>query len=296
MRKISIIGAGRIGGALALALSEKYQIQKLYVRSPETARLVAGKIPIPPRIENLDETEFFFEDLIFIATQDSEIEKVSEKLFATAHAEGTFVFHLSGALSSEILEPLCEKNYRIGSIHPLVSVSDYLSGAEKFKDAFFCIEGEEDALGKAREIAEALGGKTFSIEKKFKPLYHAAAVTASGHFVALLRTAAEMLSICGVPAPEAKEILLPLVASTFENLREKDFEKALTGTFARGDVEVFKNHLEALEKYAAPEQTRVYLELGEISHGLAESCGEIDGGRLKKMREEISLAKKKFKC
>ena len=41
------------------------------------------------------------------------------------------------------------------------------------------------AVEAAKKIVDALGGKSFSIETKYKTLYHASAVTACGHLVAV---------------------------------------------------------------------------------------------------------------
>jgi len=52
------------------------------------------------------------------------------------------IFHTSGSLSSEILKDLKAVGCPTGSIHPLVSISDVRLGAERFADAYFCVEGD----------------------------------------------------------------------------------------------------------------------------------------------------------
>ena len=56
----------------------------------------------------------------------------------------------------------------------------------------------------AEKLVTDLGGKSFSIETKYKTLYHASAVTACGHLVALLDVAFEMLSKCGLDEENCK--------------------------------------------------------------------------------------------
>ena len=80
-------------------------------------------------------------DVVLITTQDSEIENVAETL-SEKLTHKPFVFHTSGSLSSEILQKLKEAGCRTGSIHPLVSISDAVLGADRFEDVYFCIEGE----------------------------------------------------------------------------------------------------------------------------------------------------------
>jgi predicted short-subunit dehydrogenase-like oxidoreductase (DUF2520 family) len=177
-------------------------------------------------------------------------------------------------------------------MHPLVSINDAVSGSAGFSDTYFCIEGDAMARKAGSAIAESLGGRTFSIRSADKPLYHAAAVTACGHLVALIDGAIEMLTECGVDPAYAREILLPLIKSTVANLESEPPERALTGSFARADVEAFERHLTAIQR-AMPVSIRdIYLLLGERSLDLAASNGA-DPARVEKLRESISIAKRK---
>ncbi|MGI8641617.1 MAG: Rossmann-like and DUF2520 domain-containing protein [Pyrinomonadaceae bacterium] len=292
--KISIIGIGRLGGALAIALAKKgYEIENLVARKKENAGKIAGFIVPKPKILLSEKLNKITSDIIFITTQDFEIENVADSLAQNLQNK-TFVFHTSGSLSSEILSKLKEISCKIGSIHPLVSISDAVLGAERFKDAYFCVEGDDEAVKIAKEIVENLGGKSFSIETKYKTLYHASAVTACGHLVALIDVAIEMLTKCGLDEKNAREILLPLIKSTIENLSEQTTAAALTGTFARADVETLEKHLEVLRENVSTEALEVYLQLGNRSAHLAQEQGA-NAEKLEKMREKISLAKKKLK-
>lgn len=163
--------------------------------------------------------------------------------------------HTSGALSSDALAPLRAAGFAVGSMHPLVAVSEPVAGAESLRRAFYCIEGERRALSAARRLVGRLGGRSFSIETKDKSLYHAAAVIASGHTVALFQLATELLARCGLDAERARRVLLPLLESTLANLSAQPPARALTGTFARADVTTVRRHLAALAEQSAPPRT-----------------------------------------
>lgn len=293
--KISIIGTGRLGGALAIALAKKnYKIENLFVRSERDLRQLTNRIDPKPKI--LTETDFdeISSDAILISTQDSEIEKVAENLSEKLTNKPT-VLHTSGSLSSDILQKIKNIGCQTGSIHPLVSISDAVLGSERFKDVYFCVEGDFGAIKVAEKLINDLGGKSFSIETEFKALYHASAVTACGHLVALLDVAFEMLANAGLNEENSKKILLPLVESTIANLKNQKPSEALTGTFARADSETFKRHLEAIKENTSEDALKVYLQLGERSLHLAEEQ-KISTEKLEKMREIFSLAKKNLKC
>lgn len=296
MRKISIIGVGRVGGALAIALSRKdFVIENLIVRNDQTAKKVSGIIEPKPQILTTESLSEISSEIVFIAAQDYEIEKAAEKIAEKLKKSKPIVFHTSGSLSSEVLKSLKEIGCRTGSIHPLVSLSDAVLGAERFKDAYFCLEGDAEAVETAQKIVADLGGKAFFIETKDKTLYHASAVTACGHLVALIDVAVEMLEKCGLDSHQAKETLLPLIKSTVENLEVQTTSEALTGTFTRGDVGTFEKHLTALDENVSGEVREIYLQLGARSAHLAKGQGA-NAENLQEILDKISLAKKNFRC
>jgi predicted short-subunit dehydrogenase-like oxidoreductase (DUF2520 family) len=119
----------------------------------------------------------------------------------------------------------------------------------------------------------ALGGSSFSISSENKALYHAAAVMASPHLVSLFDLATEMLEACGLSKRKSREILAPLLASTVTNLKTANAPRALTGTFARGDIATVRRHLEALSGKELAAACEVYKLLGLHSLKLAEQNG-----------------------
>ncbi|MGI8786440.1 MAG: Rossmann-like and DUF2520 domain-containing protein [Pyrinomonadaceae bacterium] len=293
--KISIIGIGRLGGALAIALSKAgFQVENLVARNRKNASEIAESIIPSPQILSTGEFSKIRSDVIFIATQDYEIENVAEQLSENLNYK-PIVFHTSGSLSSEILRGLKKDGCAVGSLHPLVSISDSRSGAERFANVFFCVEGGDKAVRIAEEIAEKLGGKSFSISTQYKTLYHAAAVTASGHLTALVSAAIEMLTDCGLNEIDAQKILLPLIKSTVFNLETRTPAESLTGTYARADVQTTENHLEILRRKVSSELLEIYLQLALRSLHLAERQGA-SRANLEKIREKLLLAKTNLKC
>ena len=292
--KISIIGIGRLGGALAIALSKNgFEIENLVARKKEDFEKISEVIQPTPKYLLFEELQKIKSEVILITTQDFEIPNVARSL-AQNLKNKPFVFHTSGAVSSEILHKLKSTGCKIGSIHPLVSISNAVLGAERFANAYFCVEGDDEAVKIAENVVEKLKGKSFSIKTEYKSLYHASAVTACGHLVALIDAAIEMLTKCGLDKDKAQKILLPLIKSTVENLGFQTTAEALTGTFARADVETLEKHLEILRENVSSEVLEIYLLLGNRSARLAEMQGA-DAEKLEKMRGKLSLAKKNLK-
>jgi len=294
MVSVSIIGVGRVGGAIALSLpKDKYSIEKLVVHGHSNVDSLIAGLPNPPDVTTLDALGDVSSDVIFITTQDSHIVAAAGAL-AKKVMSSPIVFHTSGSYSSSILDELKKAGSRTGSVHPLVSISKPELGPERFRNAFFCVEGEPAAVEMGKQIVADLGGRPFSIDTKFKTLYHASAVTACGHLVALFDAAVEMMTKCGLSADESKNILMPLVTSTVQNLNEQSTAAALTGTFARADIETFTRHLTALNENVSDDLLEIYLLLGERSLELATKQG-VNQERIDTLRTKVLIAKSKLK-
>ncbi|MEQ1644041.1 MAG: DUF2520 domain-containing protein, partial [Pyrinomonadaceae bacterium] len=104
----------------------------------------------------------------------------------------------------------------------------------------------------------------------------------------------EMMTKVGLSAEQSKEILMPLVLSTVNNLNEQDTAAALTGTFARADIETFTRHLTSLNDNVSDELLEIYLLLGERSLELAARQG-VNADRIDRLRTKVSIAKSKLK-
>jgi predicted short-subunit dehydrogenase-like oxidoreductase (DUF2520 family) len=152
------------------------------------------------------------------------------------------------------------------------------------RGAFFCLEGTRKAKLVAESIVRDLGGRSFTIKTENKVLYHAAAVMASPHLVALFDVATEMLAACGLSRRDAQKVLLPLLESTVNNLKSSNSQQALTGTFARGDVATVRKHLGALSEKQIAQALEVYKLLGLRSLQLAEK-NRLDPALLKQIRK-----------
>ena len=160
------------------------------------------------------------------------------------------------------------------------------AGAQDLRGAHFCIEGDAKAVAAARRLVRALGGRSFTIAPSDKALYHAAAVLASGHTVALFDLASELLARCGVAPAAARKALLPLTASTLANLlAAAQPAAALTGPFARGDAATVRRNLTALAASDDESALKIYILLGQRALQLAEQTG-INAGT----RAEIAAA------
>ena len=272
---ITIIGMGRLGTALAIALSKnRYSISTLVSRRPRTLKKAARLLDADVRLlVAKDIKQLQSSDITLITTPDDQLPLVVAGLSKMKSNARSVALHTSGALSSQALSQLKSKGWNIGSVHPLISVSGFKATTNAFEGAFWCVEGDRKALSAARQLVRDLNGHSFSIKAEVKSLYHAAAVMGSGNVTALFDVAIDMLSRCGLTKREARKILLPLLKSTVENLTFRSPAEALTGTFSRGDIGTVERHLAALSTSHLDMAKSVYRLLGLKSLSLAEEHG-----------------------
>ena len=295
VNEITIIGPGRLGGALALALHHSgSKIGQIVYRSRTGVKGLAAKLDPRPSLVSIEKIMTLKTEVVLITVPDDEIANIVDAIDDVL-SNVKAVFHTSGSISSHILEPLRTKRCSIASLHPLASISNWRDGIERFKGAFFCVEGDPAAVRIGKQLVSQLGGRSFSIASEHKPLYHAAALTAAGHVTALFDIAIEFMVKSGVDRPTARKLLQPLLAGVAQNIAKIDTYQALTGTYARGDEGTMHRHLSALDENATGNELKVYLELALRSIDLAERA-DVDHAKFERMRRTLMVAKRKIEC
>jgi predicted short-subunit dehydrogenase-like oxidoreductase (DUF2520 family) len=117
-----------------------------------------------------------------------------------------------------------------------------------FRDVSFALEGDAIAVKQAKQIAKALGGSSFVLKKKDKPLYHALGAFSSPLFIAQLAAAEAVGKQLGLSSSETKRVIGPILQQTLRNYLEHGAAAAFSGPLVRGDVETVQSNLAALAR------------------------------------------------
>jgi predicted short-subunit dehydrogenase-like oxidoreductase (DUF2520 family) len=266
---LAIIGAGRVGRALARLLRQRgWRIGAVVTRSPATARAAVRAIGAGRAQSRLDAT-VLAADVVLIATPDRAIASVASDLAHIAVAQGarrlrggalrisarpdrrilasTIILHTNGALDRSVLAPLEKLGAATGSLHPLQTFTR--NSEPDLAGAICAIEGTPRAVRIARRIARDLGCTAVVIGPQAKPAYHAAAALAAGHTLAVAEAATRILIALGFTRRQAVRALLPLTRQTLANFDRLGANAAWTGPLARGDLATVKKHAAALRKF-----------------------------------------------
>ena len=267
--RAAVIGCGRLGGSLAVRLSEiGYEVK--FVSSASGTRASEFSKMIGSSLLKLPSAELAELDIVFIAVPDSEIVNVVDSLIESLTLwKGKKVYHCSGALTSEVLQPLREAGASTLAFHPLQTFPAGIQ-TERFIDIYFAIEGDDIKGGHI--LASRLGGQAIVIKSEGKALYHAAACTISNYLFGLADAAVKMLQAGDVNRDDALKILLPLIKGTIRSMEEEGIPQGLTGPIARGDASTIKAHLESLGNH--PELLSLYKSMGKYILSLTELSKE----------------------
>ncbi len=278
MKSIAIVGLGRVGSALAILLwRQGFCDLRVCDHNPEKIDALSGWIDASITICSTPAEAVVGADLVLLASQDRYIAEIALDLAKSCSAKdlaGLYVAHLSGSLTSEVLQPLVLKEAIAFSLHPLQSVADVEGGVQVLAGSYFSFEGAEQAFSLAETLVSALHGKLVRLAAADKALYHAAAVVSSNFFIALEEMAITMMSGIGVDADTARRMLLPLIRGSFENLERVSPVEALTGPIVRGDDQTVAVHLRALQD-KFPGYISAYRLLAGLNVDLAKQKGKI---------------------
>jgi len=272
---VGIIGPGRAGVGLALALAVAGREVLLYGRRPKAVprplTLTVGPADAPPPAWIAQA------GVVILAVRDDAIRILAESLpRAGAIRPDQVVLHLSGAQGQEVLSPLLSSRAALGSLHPLQTIAEPERAPQRLKGAWAAVEGMPRAVRVAEDLARALGLRPFHVPSEAKAIYHAGAVFASNYFVVVEAVAQRLLRLAGLTDAEAWQALRPLVAGTFDNLTEQGPPGALTGPVARGDAATIRRHVACLTR----DDALLYRSLGRAALELARQRGMDDATAL----------------
>lgn len=256
--RLLIIGAGRAGGAIALAASRAgHEITGVLSRD--------GTTRFGPAFTWDD---FLPEaDLALIAVRDDSIEEVAGKLVEMGPTYPC-IAHLSGFVPISALGAMASAGVSTGGFHPLQTLPDAETGAAALAGSHVGIGGDRFAVDVLTHLGGSMGMEPFSLEDNDRPAYHAAAASAANFVLTSLAVASDLFDSAGVDPVVAR----PLVEHAVSNAYDIGPEQSLTGPIARGDLETVIGHLTAAHQVSdeVGRQFRLLAEATAIRAGREE--------------------------
>ncbi len=283
MRKLNIIGAGKLGQSLGRLWSDAglLQIGAVLNRSLASSEAALKHLGAGATVTGLESMPAA--DLWMITTSDAKIKAVAEKLAASGLlSEDSIVFHCSGLLSSSVLETIMPTGAHVASVHPVMSFAQALSDPNSFAGIHCGCEGDRAALAILSPLFEKIGGTCFALRAEQKALYHTATALCCNQLTALTEASIQLFDKAGIERKIALQLMQPLMQTTLTNIFQQGTTDALTGPIARGDHASIASHIYALQATDA-KTLAIYQSLGKVAVQLSAAQGNAKPEELAKI-------------
>jgi predicted short-subunit dehydrogenase-like oxidoreductase (DUF2520 family) len=281
---IAVVGAGRVGTALAILWSRSGHTIVGVTGHDATRGRAARHLPGVPVLRAGEVARKA--ETVVIATPDVAIAPTCDELVRGGLGSRTAVAHVSGATGLDALSAARAAGATTLSIHPLQTCPTVEAAVERIPGAAFAVTSETpEGIALGKRLARDAGGRPFELADDAKGLYHAAAVFASNYLVTITALAHELERAAGVPDPDGA--LAPLQAATLANVARVGPAEALTGPAVRGDAGTMERNLEALARHA-PRSIGPYIALAELALDLAERSGRLPAGAREAVEEVLA--------
>ncbi len=280
---VGLVGAGRAGSAVALALAAAgHPVVAVTTRSPLGRERAAAMFP-DARIGAVPQVAPWLRaaEVLLVAVPDDAIAPVTAELVAADAVRAEQILaHLSGRHGLGVLAAGASVGAVRVALHPIMTLPDAVRNPDAFAGVSFGITADPGAEARARGLVADVGGVPLLIEDGRRDLYHAALVLGGNFLTSLTVAARETLAAAGVADPGAA--LAPLLRASLDNALTGGWPAA-TGPVRRGDLGTVRAHLRALDA-VDPAVADVYRALMAYTTGGLERAGLLDASVADRLR------------
>lgn len=283
-----MVGAGRVGTALAVALRRAgHRIVAASAVSQASKDRVERFLPGTPVLQPGEVVAAA--DLVLLTVPDDALGGLVRGLAATGvPLAGRMLAHASGRHGLAVLQPAVDLGALPLALHPVMTFTGRPDDADRLAGISFGVTAPAVLRPAAEVLVMEMGGEPVFIAEADRGLYHAALAGAANHLVTQVVQATDLLARAGVAQPA--RMLGPLLSTALDNaLRLGD--AALTGPVARGDAETVAGHVDAL-RATAPEALPAYLALARLTATRAMSSGMLSAPDAQRLLDVLAEARR----
>ncbi|HWC13028.1 MAG TPA: DUF2520 domain-containing protein [Actinomycetota bacterium] len=266
-----LVGAGRVGTAVGeLLVRAGHEPLGVSSRSHERRDAAAARFQVPV----VEPDRLPPSDVVLLGVPDAALAEVAG-VVAPALRPGTVVIHFSGTSGIRPLAAAVVAGARACALHPVQACPDVDTAITRLPGSYWGVTTTTEARDWAIALVrDGLAGTPVEVREADRPVWHAAAVTASNGIAGLMAVGEHLLRSIGVAEPD--EVLGPLARGTVENAIDGGGGGlTLTGPAVRGEHNTFVRHLDALAR-TAPQLVAGYTLAARLVLEAAGLEGRID--------------------
>jgi predicted short-subunit dehydrogenase-like oxidoreductase (DUF2520 family) len=284
--RVGVVGAGRVGAALAAALAAAgHEIVAAAGESDASHRRIAELLPGTPNEKPSAVARSC--DLLLLTVPDDMLPNVVAVLSASgAIRPGQYVVHTSGRHGLAVLEDARAVGARPVAMHPAMTFTGTAVDLGRLPGCVFGLTAGPAERAFAEGLVADLGGRAMWVPEEMRTLYHAGLAHGANHLVTLVTQAMELLTAAGADDPAGT--LRPLLTAALDNALDEG-DAALTGPIVRGDVNTVRAHLADITANA-PQTLASYVAMARASLDRVVTDGRLLPIRAEKMRQVLDAA------
>ncbi|WP_299056521.1 Rossmann-like and DUF2520 domain-containing protein [uncultured Nocardioides sp.] len=286
VRRVGLVGAGRVGAVLGAALAAAgHDVVGVSGDSAASQARARDLLPGVPVLAPAAVAEAC--DVLVLAVPDDALLGLVEVLVAGGSVrEGQYVVHTSGRHGLAVLDAATALGARPVALHPAMTFTGTAVDRERLRGSVVGVTAGPGERALAAQVVSALGATATYVDEVHRTLYHAGLAHGANHLVTLVAEARETLAAAGVDDPAA--LLGPLLRAALEGALEHG-DAALTGPVVRGDTGTVAGHLAGLAE-DAPQALASYAALARATLVRAEADGRVTGPRADRLRRLLGDA------
>lgn len=261
MSRVAVIGPGRAGTLLALALRRAGHRLVAVGGGQQGARAALVEAAPGARSRARPADAAADAELILLCVPDDALEAVvTELAVAEAVGEGQRVVHVAGSRGLAPLRRAGLAGAAVAACHPAMTIPTGTRDPAVLVGTAWAVTAEPPDRPWARELVADLGGEPHDVPDAARVLYHAGLVVGANAVGAVVSVARRLLLGARISDPGA--FLAPLIEASTANVLA-DGAAALTGPVVRGDLGTLRRHLAELE-HDLPELAGAYRALAAV--------------------------------
>jgi len=241
---VGVIGAGRAGTVLALALERAgAEVVAVASRRRADASRLAGRLR-PGALALAAEAVVDRVEVVVVAVPDDRLAALALRLAGLGRAwPDRVVVHCAGRFDRHVLGPLRASGVAVAALHPLAAMAR--PDPAQLDGVAAALDADPRADARVRRLARRMGLRPVALAPEQRAAYHAAAALAGSLPLILLAAAERVGRETGLP-PALVAGLRPLLSGAVRNAERLGTAAALTGPAARGDAGTVAAHAAVL--------------------------------------------------
>lgn len=194
---VGVVGAGRVGPALAAALQlaghRPVAVSGVSDTSVRRAAELLPDVPLVAPAEVLARA-----DLVLLTVPDDALAGLVSGLAETgAVRPGQLLVHTSGRYGTAVLDPATRAGALPLALHPAMTFTGTSVDVQRLAGCSFGVTSPDELRMAAEALVIEMGGEPEWIAESARPLYHAALAIGANHLVTLVAQSMELLHDAG---------------------------------------------------------------------------------------------------